>query len=34
LGHQAAIDAQKFTYERVGIERAKKLSALLRDRRA
>ena len=34
LGRQAAIDAQNFTYERVGIERAKKLSALLRDRRA
>ncbi len=33
LGRQAAIDAQKFTYEKVGLERAIKLSALLRDRR-
>ena len=34
LGHQAAIDAQRFTYEQVGIERASKLNPLLRDRRA
>ena len=33
LGRQAAIDAQRFTYEQVGIERTSKLISLLQDRR-